>query len=103
MAASTIKVVRGKFYRLIFCCQMDFDIEKMFLEVTFIGQEIKDDFCRMKPLLIRLKALGISLRLFQYYQPIITVGQPEAILPPWSQLSPARAAGLLSMRTVAEP
>jgi hypothetical protein len=61
MAASTIKVVRDKFYRLMFCCQMDFDIEKMFLEVTLIGRGIKDDFCRMKPLSIRLKALGTSI------------------------------------------
>jgi hypothetical protein len=36
MDASTIKVVMNKFYRLIACCQMDFDIEKMFLELTFI-------------------------------------------------------------------
>jgi hypothetical protein len=41
---------------------MDFDIEKMFLEVTFIGREIKYDFYRMKPLLIPLKDLGTSIR-----------------------------------------
>jgi len=44
------------------CCQMEFDIEKMFLGVTLIRREIKDDFHRMKPLLIRRKALGASIR-----------------------------------------
>ncbi len=62
MAASTIKIVRYKFYWLMSCCQMEFDIEKMFLEVTFIGRGVKENFCRMKPLLIRRKALSTSIR-----------------------------------------
>lgn len=57
MDTSTIKVINNKFYRLIPCCQMDFDIVKMFLEVTFTGREIKENFYRMKSLLIHSKKL----------------------------------------------
>jgi hypothetical protein len=37
------------------------------------------------------------------YPPIMTVGQPATIVPPWAVLSPRRAAGFLQIRTVAEP
>lgn len=34
---------------------------------------------------------------------MITVGQPNTILPPCAQVSPMRAAGLLPISTVADP
>ena len=36
-------------------------------------------------------------------QPMSTVGQPRTIAPPWSQVSPSRAAGRLPIRVVTEP
>lgn len=37
------------------------------------------------------------------YPPIMTWGKPSTMVPPWAQLSPMRAAGLLVIRTVALP
>jgi hypothetical protein len=37
------------------------------------------------------------------HPPIITVGSPTVIVPPWAVLSPMRAAGLPPINTVAEP
>jgi len=34
---------------------------------------------------------------------MITVGQPNTILPPWAHVSPILAAGLFPIKTVAEP
>lgn len=37
------------------------------------------------------------------YPPIMTVGQPPRMEPPWAVVSPIRAAGMLLIITVAEP
>jgi hypothetical protein len=44
---------------------------------------------------------GARARLHQ--PPIITVGNPKTIVPPWAQESPMRAAGFPPIMTVAEP
>jgi len=41
---------------------MDSDIVRMFLEITIIEREIKDNFYRMKPFIIHSEVLGNMIR-----------------------------------------
>jgi hypothetical protein len=51
-----------------------------------------------------LKSLFLLAYTFGlYYPPIITVGNPATMVPPWAVVSPILAAGLPPISTVAEP
>jgi hypothetical protein len=57
---------------------------------------------KLHPIPMKL-SVCFSVAIKNFYPPIITVGQPTVIVPPWAVMSPCLAAGVPPIITVADP